>query len=236
MPLHKPPRSVFWGWQTFKKLKEDWCTKATHLQISSIIDSWVNVRIIHCVYHLSIHLHPIFSHLPPCSRPVHYLQKSLEAKPHKDSCNGLISQNKKCKKCEQMWANATWPKKRWHWLAHFLASSRPHEKHKTRRGAEKIEKTEKAKARISEFRFFRACETRGSTVACARLVWSRTSLECAAQHLWILFLLSNDVKYLWFYMLEKDPAISISKDFALYFWPLLILRTRLVTSFPQNGL
>ena len=94
MPLHKTPRSVFWGWQTFKKLKEDWCTKATHLQISSIIDSWVNVRIMHCVYHLSIHLHPIFSHLPPCSRPVHYLQKSLEAKPQKDSCNGLISQTK----------------------------------------------------------------------------------------------------------------------------------------------
>lgn len=152
MPLHKTPRSVFWGWQNSKlKLKEDWCTKATHLQISSIIDSWVNARIIHCVYHLSIHLHPIFSHLPPCSRPVHYLQKSLEAKPHKLQRSDIT--NKKCKKCEQMWANATWPKKRWHWLAHFLASSRPHEKHKTRRGAEKIEKTEKAKAIIPEFRF-----------------------------------------------------------------------------------
>lgn len=184
-------------------------------------------------------LHPSPSHIFPS--PTVFKTSALPSEIARGQASqGLLQRsditNKKCKKCEQMWASATWPKKRWHWLAHFLASSRPHETHKTRRGAEKIEKNEKAKARIPEFRFFRACETRGSTVACARLVWSRTSLECAAQHLWILFLLSNDVKYLWFYMLEKDPEISISKDFTLYFWPLLILRTRLVTSFPQNGL
>ena len=187
MPLHKTPRSVFWGWQNFKKLKED---------------RWLMSQ---CTNTLRVpSLHPSPSHIFPS--PAVFKTSALPSEIARGQASqGLLQLSDITKKMEEMqemqemWANATcatcatWPmKKGWHWQAFSSIFQTPWETQNTT-SSEEIEKIESPSfaSRLWDPGIDRSMCQAG-VITHEPGMRSSTSLEFVYSQM-----MSNDVKYFW---------------------------------------